>query len=66
MGSKTESRQRMLAAGVPVVPGMTTPATSAGEIAAFGRENGFPLLLKAAAGGGGKGMRVVRAESEVA
>jgi acetyl-CoA carboxylase biotin carboxylase subunit len=66
MGSKTESRQRMLAAGVPVVPGMTTPAASAAEVAAFGRENGFPLLLKAAAGGGGKGMRVVRAESEVA
>jgi acetyl-CoA carboxylase biotin carboxylase subunit len=66
MGSKTESRQRMLAAGVPVVPGMTTPASSAAEIAAFGRENGFPLLLKAAAGGGGKGMRVVRAEAEVA
>jgi hypothetical protein len=60
MGSKTESRQRMLAAGVPVVPGMTTPAGSAAEVAAFGRENGFPLLLKAAAGGGGKGMRVVR------
>jgi acetyl-CoA carboxylase biotin carboxylase subunit len=66
MGSKTESRQRMLAAGVPVVPGMTTPAGSAAEVAAFGRENGFPLLLKAAAGGGGKGMRVVRSESEVA
>jgi acetyl-CoA carboxylase biotin carboxylase subunit len=66
MGSKTESRQRMLAAGVPVVPGMTAAAASAAEVAAFGRENGFPLLLKAAAGGGGKGMRVVRSESEVA
>jgi acetyl-CoA carboxylase biotin carboxylase subunit len=65
MGSKTESRERMLAAGVPVVPGMTTPAASAAEIAAFGRANGFPLLLKAAAGGGGKGMRVVRSEAEV-
>ena len=66
MGSKTESRQRMIAAGVPVVPGMTTPAESADEIAAFGRANGFPLLLKAAAGGGGKGMSVVRGEAEVA
>jgi acetyl-CoA carboxylase biotin carboxylase subunit len=65
MGSKTESRERMLAAGVPVVPGMTTPAASAAEIAAFGRASGFPLLLKAAAGGGGKGMRVVRSEGEV-
>jgi acetyl-CoA carboxylase, biotin carboxylase subunit len=66
MGSKTESRQRMIAAGVPVVPGMTTPAASAAEVAAFGTENGFPLLLKAAAGGGGKGMRVVRSAAEVA
>ena len=45
MGSKTESRRRVLAAGVPIVPGMTTPARSAEEIAEFGRENGFPLLL---------------------
>ncbi|MBL8112034.1 MAG: ATP-grasp domain-containing protein [Acidobacteria bacterium] len=65
MGSKTESRKRMIEAGVPVVPGMTTPAKDAEEIRAFGRANGFPLLLKAAAGGGGKGMRVVREESEV-
>ena len=65
MGSKTESRRRMVAAGVPVVPGMTTPASGPEEIAAFGREHGFPLLLKASAGGGGKGMRIVRAEEEV-
>ena len=55
----------MKAAGVPIVPGMTTPAKDPAEIAAFGREHGFPLLLKAAAGGGGKGMRIVRAEEEV-
>jgi acetyl-CoA carboxylase biotin carboxylase subunit len=65
MGNKTESRRRVLQAGVPIVPGMTTPARSAEEIAEFGRENGFPLLLKAAAGGGGKGMRVVRSAEEV-
>ncbi len=65
MGSKTESRARMKAAGVPIVPGMTTPAKDAAEIADFGREHGFPLLLKAAAGGGGKGMRVVRSAEEV-
>ncbi len=65
MGSKTESRARMKAAGVPIVPGMTTPAKDPAEIAAFGREHGFPLLLKAAAGGGGKGMRIVRSEDEV-
>ena len=66
MGSKTESRARMLAAGVPIVPGMTVPASGPDEIAAFAKENGFPLLLKAAAGGGGKGMRVVRSEGEIA
>lgn len=65
MGSKTESRARMKAAGVPIVPGMITPAKDPAEIASFGRENGFPLLLKAAAGGGGKGMRIVRGEAEV-
>jgi acetyl-CoA carboxylase biotin carboxylase subunit len=65
MGSKTASRARVMAAGVPVVPGMTTPAKDAPEIAAFGAKNGYPLLLKAAAGGGGKGMRVVRSADEV-
>ncbi len=66
MGGKTESRTRVVKAGVPVVPGMLAPASSPEEIAAFGREHGFPLLLKAAAGGGGKGMRIVRSEAEVA
>jgi acetyl-CoA carboxylase biotin carboxylase subunit len=64
MGSKTESRRRMIEAGVPVVPGMSRGATAA-ELADFGREHGFPILVKASAGGGGKGMRVVRSESEV-
>jgi acetyl/propionyl-CoA carboxylase alpha subunit len=44
---------------------MTSPARDAAEIAAFGRTHGFPLLLKAALGGGGKGMRVVQSEAEV-
>jgi acetyl-CoA carboxylase biotin carboxylase subunit len=65
MGSKTTSRARVEAAGVPIVPGMTTPAKDAAELIAFGRRHGFPLLLKAAAGGGGKGMRVVRSEGEI-
>jgi acetyl-CoA carboxylase, biotin carboxylase subunit len=63
MGSKTESRQRMKAAGVPVVPGLTEPVKSFDEIEAFARESGFPLMIKASAGGGGKGLRFVeRAE----
>jgi acetyl-CoA carboxylase biotin carboxylase subunit len=66
MGSKTASRARMEAAGVPIVPGMTAPARSWEDVVAFGAKHGFPLLLKASAGGGGKGMRVVRSADEVA
>ncbi len=66
MGSKTVSRERMREAGVPIVPGMTTPAKDASEIAGFGKRAGYPLLLKASAGGGGKGMRRVENESETA
>jgi acetyl-CoA carboxylase biotin carboxylase subunit len=63
MGSKTESRQRMMAAGVPVVPGLTEPVKSFEEIEAFARTSGFPIMIKASAGGGGKGLRFVeRAE----
>src|SRR3954470_16553116 len=66
MGSKTESRQRMKAAGVPVVPGLTEPVQSFQEIAAFARSAGFPIMIKASAGGGGKGMRFVKGEDELA
>jgi acetyl-CoA carboxylase biotin carboxylase subunit len=59
MGSKTESRQRMKAAGVPVVPGLTEPVKSFDELEAFARDSGFPLMIKASAGGGGKGLRFV-------
>jgi acetyl-CoA carboxylase, biotin carboxylase subunit len=63
MGSKTESRRRMQAAGVPVVPGLTEPVKAFEEIAAFAKSSGFPIMIKASAGGGGKGMRFVeRAE----
>jgi len=66
MGSKTGSRQLMEKAGVPVVPGMTHAASGAAELQAFGREAGYPILLKASAGGGGKGMRRVESEGDVA
>jgi acetyl-CoA carboxylase, biotin carboxylase subunit len=59
MGDKTEARQRMTAAGVPVVPGVSEPLADAAAAAAAAEEFGYPILLKAAAGGGGKGMRVV-------
>ena len=65
MGSKTESRQRMQAAGVPVVPGLTEPVKSFDEIEAFARDSGFPIMIKASAGGGGKGMRLVEREEDL-
>jgi acetyl-CoA/propionyl-CoA carboxylase biotin carboxyl carrier protein len=59
MGSKTRARQAMQAAGVPIVPGTTDPVGSVEELLALGDELGYPLLIKAAAGGGGKGMEEV-------
>ncbi|HTY42134.1 MAG TPA: biotin carboxylase N-terminal domain-containing protein [Thermoanaerobaculia bacterium] len=66
MGSKTGSRRLMEKAGVPVVPGMPGAARDASEIAAFARRVGYPVLLKASAGGGGKGMRRVESEDDLA
>ncbi len=64
MGSKTAARERMTAAGVPVVPGTTEPVTAAEEVVALGDELGWPIAIKAAAGGGGKGLRVVQDRDE--
>ncbi|MEP6473593.1 MAG: acetyl-CoA carboxylase biotin carboxylase subunit [Gemmatimonadota bacterium] len=66
MGDKTEARRRMAAAGVPIVPGLTVPVTDPATAAAAAEAIGFPVLVKAAAGGGGKGMRVVRQAGELA
>src|SRR5262249_7264947 len=65
MGSKTAARRAMQAAGVPIVAGTTEPVASADQLGAFAREIGYPVLIKAVAGGGGKGMKVVRSEDEV-
>jgi len=59
MGDKPEARRRMRAARVPVVPGGTAPITDPGDALAEARQLGFPVMVKAAAGGGGRGMRVV-------
>ena len=64
MGSKTRARQAMQAAGVPIIPGTTDPVGSAEEVVALGEEIGYPLIIKAAAGGGGKGMKIVRSAEE--
>ena len=65
MGSKTDARSRMKAAGVPVVPGLIDPVKSFAEIEAFAREVGLPIMIKAAAGGGGKGLRLVQREEDL-
>ncbi len=66
MGLKTAARARMQSAGVPVIPGSEGPVESDDEVAALGEMLGYPLLVKAAAGGGGKGMRVVASPAEIA
>ena len=65
MGSKTAARQLAVANGVPVVPGTTEALRDAAAAREVAEQYGYPVLLKAAAGGGGKGMRVVREESEL-
>jgi acetyl-CoA carboxylase biotin carboxylase subunit len=65
MGDKTEARRRMQAAGVPIVPGASAPVDDLGPALGLAREVGYPVMVKAAAGGGGKGMRVVRAPEEL-
>jgi acetyl-CoA carboxylase biotin carboxylase subunit len=65
MGDKTAARRRMRDAGVPVVPGTDRALESLAEARQLAGEIGYPVLLKAAAGGGGKGMRVVESESAI-
>ncbi len=64
MGTKTAARQVMRDAGVPIIPGAVDPVGSPDEVAALGAEIGYPLIIKAAAGGGGKGMEIVRGPAE--
>ncbi|MCB9778197.1 MAG: acetyl-CoA carboxylase biotin carboxylase subunit [Alphaproteobacteria bacterium] len=66
MGSKTASRQLMQAAGVPVVPGTTERIDDIAELQRIADDIGYPVMLKAAAGGGGKGMREVKDPADLA
>ncbi|MGK7311108.1 MAG: acetyl-CoA carboxylase biotin carboxylase subunit [Candidatus Longimicrobiales bacterium M2_2A_002] len=65
MGDKTRARTAMMEAGVPVVPGTAKALADADEAISVAAEVGYPVMLKAAAGGGGKGMRVVREPDEL-
>jgi acetyl-CoA carboxylase biotin carboxylase subunit len=65
LGSKTDARRLAIAAGVPVVPGTSEGLPGVEEARLFGRRYGYPILLKAVAGGGGKGMRRVESEDEL-
>ena len=66
LGSKTAARATMRAAGVPVIPGGERACADADEAEREARTVGFPVMLKAVAGGGGKGMRVVGSPAELA
>jgi acetyl-CoA/propionyl-CoA/long-chain acyl-CoA carboxylase, biotin carboxylase, biotin carboxyl carrier protein len=65
MGSKVAARERMEAAGVPIIPGTTEPVSTADEVRVLGDELGWPIAIKASAGGGGKGLKVVTSADEV-
>ena len=65
MGDKVEARRAMKAAGVPIIPGSPEALDSEEEAIRVAREIGFPVIVKASAGGGGRGMRIVRTEKEL-
>ncbi|HEY6122337.1 MAG TPA: acetyl-CoA carboxylase biotin carboxylase subunit [Pyrinomonadaceae bacterium] len=65
MGSKTSARRAALEAGVPIVPGTIEPLSSFSETKELAQQFGYPVMLKAAAGGGGKGMRLVQSYDEL-
>jgi acetyl-CoA/propionyl-CoA carboxylase biotin carboxyl carrier protein len=66
MGSKIAARERMRAASVPIVPGTTEPLESVEQLTRLGDELGWPLAIKASAGGGGRGLKVVRDPTDAA
>jgi acetyl-CoA carboxylase biotin carboxylase subunit len=65
MGNKVEARRAMQEAGVPILPGSPEPLETEEEALKLAREIGFPVIVKASAGGGGRGMRIVRSEDEL-
>lgn len=65
MGSKVKAREIAQAAGVPIVPGTNGAITDVKDALTFAKQVGYPLMIKASAGGGGRGLRVVRSDAEL-
>lgn len=65
LGSKTSARETMQAADVPIVPGTTTAVDNPDEVVSIAEEYGYPITIKAAGGGGGRGMQIVQDEDEI-
>lgn len=65
LGDKVAARKVAMAAGVPTVPGTENPITKEEEALKFAKENGYPIIIKASAGGGGRGMRVAQNKKEL-
>ncbi|MBM7716771.1 pyruvate carboxylase [Bacillus thermophilus] len=64
-GDKVKAKHQAILAGIPVIPGSDGPAETLEEAAAFGNDHGYPIMVKAALGGGGRGMRIVRSRGEL-
>lgn len=65
LGDKVKAREQAIKAGIPVIPGTDGPVSSLEEVRSFGEEHGYPIIIKAALGGGGRGMRIVNGADEV-
>src|SRR5690625_4800554 len=61
-GDKVKARTQAVNAGLPIIPGTDGPVSSVSEVEAFGKQHGYPIIIKASLGGGGRGMRIVRNE----
>lgn len=64
-GDKVRAREQAIDAGLPVIPGSDGPISSVEEVLTFGEQHGYPIIVKASLGGGGRGMRIIHAADEV-